>query len=86
MAKDIHELHGALHRVAHAQCPSCGANDWMTPTDRPVLIPTVEPNGTWVPGRGIEAIENICGQCGFIRLHSAQILRQRLGGGGDGRQ
>ena len=80
MGSDLNELHDALHRVARAECQSCGANDWMTPTDRPVLIPTVEPDGTWVPGRGIEAIETICGNCGFIRMHSAQILRRHLKG------
>ena len=80
MASDINELHGELHRVGNAQCVSCGGNDWMTPSDRPVLLPTVEPDGTWVPGRGIEAIESICGKCGFIRLHSAQILRRGLKG------
>jgi hypothetical protein len=81
---DIHELHAKLHRIARPECASCGANDWISPTDLPSLVPKTEPDGLF-KGRGVEAVVSICERCGFVRMHSAQVLRRAVEGGDDGR-
>jgi hypothetical protein len=81
---DIRELHAKLHRISLPECASCGANDWISPTDLPSLVPTTEADGMF-KGRGIEAVVSICERCGFIRVHSAQVLRRAREGDGNGR-
>ena len=82
---EIDKLHGALQRVGRGECPSCNGKEWEVDSDHPALIPLVEADRTWKPGFGIEAIEMICSRCGFIRIHSAQVLRRRLKETGNGR-
>jgi hypothetical protein len=72
---DIRELHAKLHRITVPECVSCGANDWISPTDLPSLVPKTEADGRF-KGNGIEAVVSICDRCGFIRMHSAQVLRR----------
>jgi hypothetical protein len=82
---DIHELHAKMQRLALPECASCGGNDWLQPTDLPALIPLTENETGLFKGRGIEAVVAICERCGFIRWHSAQVLRRVKEGGGNGR-
>jgi len=79
MASDINELREELKTRAKALCPSCQGKVWLAQTDLPSLIPKMEDDGLF-KGRGIETLVLICDHCGFVRTHSADVLRRHLKG------
>jgi ribosomal protein S27AE len=69
-------INRVLDRKGRKECPSCGANDWVQPDDvSSAVIPYLDMQGQPVRGRGIDALVFLCGQCGFVRLHSRAVLR-----------
>jgi len=54
------------------ECPSCGHGEWA-PLGTPIVLPTsgVQPA---TEAQGAECLALACKRCGFVRLHSAQVL------------
>jgi predicted nucleic-acid-binding Zn-ribbon protein len=54
------------------ECPSCGHGEWA-PLGTRVVVPTsgVQPG---FEVQGAECLALACKRCGFVRLHSAQVL------------
>jgi hypothetical protein len=72
---DERELSNILvSRGADAACPACEADNWtaMKPTDLDLAIPGEQPDGRKVIG--LPVVPLICLQCGFVRLHSRDVL------------
>jgi hypothetical protein len=64
----------ALERKgALADCEACGSNAWGV-GQRLLLLPALDASGSWVAGRGVDAIPVFCRRCGLLRLHAATIL------------
>jgi predicted nucleic-acid-binding Zn-ribbon protein len=55
------------------ECPSCGHGEWA-PLGTRVVLPTsgVQPD---FEAQGAECLALACKRCGFVRLHSAQVLK-----------
>lgn len=60
-------------------CPACGYGEWNV-GDYLATVPTF--NGIELRGLGYPAAIIICGQCAFLRFHSAVLIG--LVGGGEG--
>lgn len=61
-------------RGVRLECPSCGHTEWA-PLDTNVVLPSSAPQ----PGfdaTGPECLAIACKHCGFVRLHSAQVLEE----------
>jgi predicted nucleic-acid-binding Zn-ribbon protein len=72
---DVQRLTDALNRVGvRLDCPSCGHVEWA-PLGTTVVLPTsgVQPG---FEAQGAECLALACKHCGFVRLHSAQVLEE----------
>jgi len=61
-------------RGVRLECPSCGHREWA-PLDRNVVLPSsgMQPG---LEAEGPECLAIACKRCGFVRLHSAQVLEE----------
>jgi hypothetical protein len=72
---DRYELGNKLDGVARPECPSCRRSEWLREADgNSLMLPTII-NNRVDPGHGMEAFILICEACGFIRMHSVEILQ-----------
>lgn len=87
MADDLtfEEITGYFTKVGAADaCPVCRTANWTIPSlphDGTVGLFTPRPDGGYLmPGGVIPTIVVACTNCGFIRLHSAAILLDKIRG------
>ena len=62
---------------ARAECLICGHNNWVgLGPDRTefTLLPTANELDEWETGRALAVATWACANCGFLRLHSLDIL------------
>jgi predicted RNA-binding Zn-ribbon protein involved in translation (DUF1610 family) len=62
-------------REASPECPACGANDWVVQENAEaftLLLMREDRTG------GMEVLGYVCGQCGFLRMHSTEALKGNL--------
>ena len=55
------------------ECPFCNHTSWA-PGESTYLVQALDASGGVEAGRGFHAAAIICRNCGFIRLHHADIL------------
>jgi len=72
---DLDELYDCLRRVAPSACPCCQKDDWILATEPMALVPWVKGLNKGLKGGGVHAVVRTCGACGFVRLHSVQVLQ-----------
>jgi len=82
----------ALKRAgAKVACPICGTSEWRVfaigPKHALGGIPLKLSEGRFdiATATFIDAYGMACDNCGFIRLHSSKVLREKMSEGGDGR-
>jgi ribosomal protein S27AE len=66
-----------VDRTANPECPSCGANDWMVQEDAEAVALLLKVPGHEGPS-GADVLIYTCGNCGFLRMHSIEVLRGNL--------
>jgi hypothetical protein len=72
---------------ARTSCVICGHDTWASfgPSQTELaLVPTSDEHDKWVDGRAMRFAGWVCSTCGFLRLHSLDILELRDGTGGAG--
>jgi predicted nucleic-acid-binding Zn-ribbon protein len=72
---DVQRLTDAVNKVGvKLECPSCGDREWA-PLGTTVVLPTsgIQPG---FEAQGAECLALACKRCGFVRLHSAQVLEE----------
>jgi predicted nucleic-acid-binding Zn-ribbon protein len=62
-------------RGVSRQCPSCGNDDWA-PLDTNVVLQASTGSQAELERGGAECLAIACKRCGFVRLHSAQVLEE----------
>src|SRR5262245_16849629 len=72
---DVERLIQTVNAVGvRSECPSCGNEEWA-PLDTTVALPASgSPPAHNSPGA--ECLALACKRCGFVRLHSAQVLEE----------
>lgn len=86
-SSEVHEAMSNLGVVAH--CPICGHDGWIgvgDETDLELKLLAVDETGAFLerpdqpgpPWLGVTCEVVLCGQCGWIRLHSAASIRRIL--------
>jgi hypothetical protein len=75
---DVSELNVRLaDRGANRACPVCTRVDWIV-DDTPAAINAADPDTeTTLVGVSVPAAILVCRNCGFIRLHSVEVLFDR---------
>jgi hypothetical protein len=68
-------IRGVLDQRAQPECPVCGANDWAS--QEGVEFPELVFRQGLKAGAA-EVVVLICGNCGFLRIHSVQVLRGNI--------
>ena len=86
-SNEVHEALSSLGVVAH--CPICSHSGWIgigDETDLQLKLLAVDETGEFLdrsdqpgpPWLGVTCEVLLCGQCGWIRLHSAASIRRLL--------
>lgn len=70
----LHLIERMNDKVTEGECTACGENKWMPGED---LLGIGTPHG--IPAHGVEFLSLICGNCGFLRLHAADVLEGTVG-------
>ena len=71
---DSDALKRALDRAGvRVECPVCGTNVWSSGSEY-VLLQAVSDDMDVKIGRGYLAYQLRCDNCGFYRLHSAEVI------------
>ncbi len=65
-------------RGADQSCPICRHHRWLelggNSDPEPIVLATVQAKGSVKAGRGYGVVGWSCGNCGFVRLHTMDIL------------
>lgn len=64
-----------IDRTAKPECPSCGANDWVIQEGAEAGTLLLQVEGAL---GGTEILLYICGNCGFLRMHSIAALQGEI--------
>jgi hypothetical protein len=80
------KIEAYLSRVgAQGQCEVCLQNKWSLPQDEAQIlttIPTVQETGNkfyTTPGNALRAYMIVCLNCGNVRFHAEQVVKDRGG-------
>jgi hypothetical protein len=77
MPHELKALGEVIRRKGSPTCSSCGETAWVEP-DNTVLLQNVDPDKPTTHGVGIPAFPLVCGNCGYVRLHSVRLLEKKL--------